>query len=227
MAWKQDCKFITRFAQSNADALAFVQSGVILTKQFNTRGLNKATHELKIHGKTAQIENWEQKRLDVYNFNTHCHYFYDEMMKINRSKGKDYAKKILSLFLEVSGLGLAKANFMAQMATSHRQFVCLDSVNCKEYGIKTSVLDYNKKATKATKEKKIDEYFDTVNQIAKDHGALSNPSEFFWDTWCHLTANNYPKSFKSYQHVSFLHRCWFTKDVDLNTAFIHGEFDLA
>ena len=227
MAFKQDCTFVSRYAQSSADAMAFCQQSVILTKQFGTAGLDKTVQELKDFGQTAQIQNWEQKRLDVESFRKHRMEFFNEFHKIKRSKSKNFAKKILKLFLEVNGLGLAKASFMSQLTTSHKQFVCLDSVNCKEYGIKSSVLDYNKKSTNGTKEKKIDEYFDTINQIAKDNGSSSNPSEFFWDSWCYLTANNYPKSFKSYQHVSFMHRHWFTKDVDLKSIRMHGEFDMA
>ena len=67
------------------------------------------------------------------------------MMEILQSDQENTPDRILRLFLEVDGLGLAKAGFLGQLATAHTGLGCLDSNNLIWHSIDKSVNLYNKK----------------------------------------------------------------------------------
>ena len=199
-SFKQDLKFINEYCQNNADSLYRCAVGVHATVQQDTQNLdNILTQYDRLGFVDGDVFDWRKDYIN--HFSENRQYFYDNMMKILRSK-KDDADRILALFLEADGLGLAKASFLALLATGNKSFSCLDSNLLKWYGLDRKITDYNKK-TKCdnAKKKRRQEYLSVVSKLG---GGIK-----LYKEWCINVADK-SKMFKSGYQVSMKHRHWFT-----------------
>ena len=200
--YNTDNRFVANFCQQNSDNLAHCHDGVQVTIQMNTEMLDNINTDLKRNGTKIAVFNWNQKKNASNHFHKNKEYYYNNMMKILASKQKNIPDRILKLFLEVEGLGLAKASFLAQLATGHKAFACLDSNNLKWYGINPKVTDYNKKLkNESIKTEKRKQYLDVVQKLGG--------GEKLWNDWCNGVSDK-SKKFTSGVEVSFKHRHWFT-----------------
>ena len=200
--YKTDNKFIADFCKASPQNLAFCHAGVQATIQQNTENLDNIMSQYKYKGINIPVFEWEQKKIAVTHFNNKQQYYFDNMLKILASKKGDIPDRILKLFLEVPGLGLPKAGFLAQLATGHKAFACLDSNNLIWYGINPKITDYNKKLkSEDIKAKRRKDYLDTVQKLGG--------GEKLWNNWCIGVADK-SKKFKSGVQVSYKHRHWFT-----------------
>ena len=200
--YKKDNRYVANFCQASAKNLAHCHAEVQVTIQMSTEALDDIATDFKKNGINIAIFNWGQKKRAAQHFNANMHYYYDNMMSILRSKKGDVPDRILQLFLEVDGLGLAKASFLAQLATGHKAFGCLDSNNLIWYKIDPKVANYNKKVkSDAIKAEKRRQYFAVVKSLGG--------GEKLWNDWCIGVADK-SKKFKSGVEVSYKHRHWFT-----------------
>ena len=198
--FKKDLKFINEYCQNNADSLYRCAVGVHATVQQDTQNLdNILTQYDRLGFVDGDVFDWRKNYIN--HFSENRQYYYDNMMKILRSK-KDVADRILALFLEADGLGLAKASFLALLATGNKSFSCLDSNLLKWYGLDRKITDYNKK-TKCdnAKKKRRQEYLSVVSKLG---GGIK-----LYKEWCINVADK-SKKFKSGYQVSMKHRHWFT-----------------
>ena len=117
--YKTDNKFIADYCKASPQNLAFCHAGVQATIQQNTENLDNIMSQYKYKGINIPVFEWEQKKIAVTHFNNKQQYYFDNMLKILASKKGDIPDRILKLFLEVPGLGLPKAGFLAQLATGH------------------------------------------------------------------------------------------------------------
>ena len=134
---------------------------------------------------------------------THKHKIHSQMLAVINSKKTDdeKAKSLMTIFLRVKGLGLAKAGFVCQLTAG--LVGCMDSHNIKRYGVEPNSLNLNrnprgKKAleTNATK---------LVNYISLCH---KHGTETMWNEWCSFVANKDKKAKKFWldaNHVSVVH----------------------
>ena len=200
--YKSDNRYVANFCQTSAKNLAHCHAGVQITIQMNTEMLDNINTDFKKNGTKIAVFNWQQKKNAVDHFNANMHYYYDNMMSILKSKKGNVPDRILKLFLEVEGLGLAKASFLAQLATGHKAFACLDSNNLIWHKIDPKVTDYNKKLkSDIIKAEKRRQYFAVVKKLGG--------GEKLWNDWCIGVADK-SKKFKSGVEVSRKHRHWFT-----------------
>ena len=200
--YKKDNRYVANFCQASAKNLAHCHAEVQVTIQMNTEALDGIATDFKKNGINIAVFNWGQKKRAAQHFNANMHYYYDNMMSILRSKKGDIPDRILQLFLEVDGLGLAKASFLAQLATGHKAFGFLDSNNLIWYGLDSKITDYNKKLkSDEIKARKRKEYLDCVQRLGG--------GEKLWNAWCIGVADK-SKKFKSGVEVSYKHRHWFT-----------------
>jgi hypothetical protein len=200
--YNTDNKFVNDFCQDSAKNLAHCHAEVQVTIQMNTEALDGIATDFKKNGINIAVFNWGQKKKAVEHFNANMHYYYNNMMSILASKKGDVPDRILQLFLEVEGLGLAKASFLAQLATGHKAFACLDSNNLIWHKIDPKVTGYNKKLkSDIIKAEKRRQYFAVVKKLGG--------GEKLWNDWCVGVADK-SKKFKSGVQVSFKHRHWFT-----------------
>ena len=102
---------------------------------------------------------------------------------------------LMLVFLQVPGLGLAKAGFACQLFAA--RVGCIDTHNARLYGVTEAQLRFPKKALYKTQVRKIEAYIDLCTRVG---GSL-----FLWDSWCDLIALRQNKYFASGQQVSDLH----------------------
>jgi len=200
--YKTDNRFISDFCKTSAKNLAHCHANVQVTIQMNTEALDNIATDYKKNGIDIAVFNWGQKKKAVQYFDSKKHYFFDSMHSILASKKGDVPDRILQLFLQVPGLGLPKASFLAQLATGHKAFACLDSNNLIWYDLDPKVVNYNKKLkSEELKAEKRRQYFAIVKKLGG--------GEKLWNDWCIGVANK-SKKFKSGVEVSRKHRHWFT-----------------
>ena len=200
--YKTDNKFVNDFCQACAKNLAHCHAGTQMTIKTDTQLLDDMNTDFKINGMKIKKFNWQDRKNAVLHFNKNMHYYYNNMMSILASKKGDVPDRILKLFLEVPGLGLPKASFLAQLATGHKAFACLDSNNLIWYNLDPSVTTYNKKLkSDIIKDEKRRQYFECVKKLGG--------GEKLWNDWCIGVADK-SKKFKSGVEVSYKHRHWFT-----------------
>jgi len=114
------------------------------------------------------------------------------------ARGKTDAASLESLiiaYLSISGLGLAKASFLAQLTT--QRGACLDGHNLKRLGLAEDAFKLPKKSLPRTILAKMQTY----NAAWQESG----DSAFWWDSWCDLIAAKYPTRFVSGAEVSRVH----------------------
>jgi hypothetical protein len=170
------------------------------TIQQNTENLDRIATQYDTQGFIAG-DTLEWRMNYINHFSDNRQYYYDNMMRILRSK-KNVADKILKLFLEANGLGLPKANFLAILATGMKAFACIDSNILIWYGLDPKITDYNKKLkSEEVKASKRKQYLDVVRKLGG--------GEKLWNEWCVRVADK-SKKFKSGVQVSMKHRHWFT-----------------
>ena len=122
------------------------------------------------------------------------------MMAVINSNKSDTSKShsLMKIFLQIDGLGLAKAGFVCQLVAG--LVGCIDVHNIKQYNIKPDLLIYNKtvktKRGQEANEKRLQEYVALCEIYT---------SERLWNAWCSLIADKYPKDFLDDYHVSELH----------------------
>tara|TARA_R110002167_G_scaffold293532_2_gene498217 strand:- start:259 stop:957 length:699 start_codon:yes stop_codon:yes gene_type:complete len=207
--FKRTNPIINAFAQQNADNLYHVACCVQITIQQDTSNLDLLCTMFKKHGANIPVlKNMASKRKSCEYFYKNRHQIYGKMMSIIKSKKADIPNKIMALFLDVPNLGVAKASFLGQLAVGHKGLACFDSVNIKKYGIDQSVVSaVPKNMSRAGKDKKIQNYVDTVYRLGG--------SETLWNQWCdQIYVNRLDKKesrqFKSGLDVSLKHAHWFT-----------------
>ncbi len=200
--YKTDNRFVSDFCKTSAKNLAHCHANVQVTIQMNTEALDNIATDYKKNGIDIAVFNWGQKKKAVQYFDSNKQYFFDSMHSMLASKKGDVPDRILQLFLEVPGLGLPKASFLAQLATGHKAFACLDSNNLIWYDLDPKVVNYNKKLkSDELKAEKRRQYFAVVKKLGG--------GEKLWNDWCIGVADK-SKKFKSGVEVSRKHRHWFT-----------------
>ena len=102
--------------------------------------------------------------------------------------------ELMDAFLQVPGLGLAKAGFCCQLFAG--RVGCIDVHNLRRLNIAPSVLNLSKKVKPDTKRKKIDAYIEACKK---------RRCAWLWDSWCNLIAKKDPKRWADGDHVSMVH----------------------
>ena len=100
----------------------------------------------------------------------------------------------LALFLQVDGLGMAKAGFMCQLMFGDGG--CMDVHNLRKYDVKASVMNYNAAQGDATRKAKRRLYLSVCNTIGTAE---------LWDQWCDGIAARQPTRWVDGNHVSMVH----------------------
>ena len=163
----KDLMCVVKYAQKNPDTLYELVVKIHGTVQRNTNQLTNIFSQYNENGFSKDDAfSW---RMDYINhFSENRKYYYDNLMKVLRSKKSKavISDKVLELFLQADGLGLAKANFLALLATRMKAFSCLDSNLLKWYGLDPKITDYNKKTkSEESKANRRKQYLDVVRSM--------------------------------------------------------------
>lgn len=111
-------------------------------------------------------------------------------------KGQMGLESIILRFMEIPGLGLAKASFLVQLTCADG--ACLDRHNLRYLGLG----DNFAKTPKELKPVSLLRRAEVYNKTWRKHGN----SGFWWNSWCDHVATKYPKKFANGAEVSALHR---------------------
>ena len=197
---------VVKYAQRNQDTFFDVFVKVNGTIQRKTEHLTNVFDQYNKKGFIkGDAFHWRMHYINSFSDNRK--YYYDNMMRILRSKKSKVviADKILELFLEADGLGLAKASFLALLSTGMNEFSCLDSNLLKWNGLDPSITNYNKKCKNKDKLKIVRKNYSSV--VKKMGGGWEN-----YIVWCNGIGST-SKKFIDGKQVSSYHPVWFTREA--------------
>ena len=206
----KDLMCVVKFAQKNPDNLYELVAKIHGTVQRNTNQLTSIFSQYNEKGFIKDDAfSW---RMDYINhFSKNRKYYYDNLMKILRSKKSKIviADKVLELFLQADGLGLAKASFAGLLCTGMDEFSCLDSNLLKWNNLDRKITDYNKKCKDKQKLKEWRQnYFGYVRKTGGGH--------FNYILWCNKIGEA-SNQFIDGKDVSRHHPFWFTREWRINS----------
>ena len=137
---------------------------------------------------------WGNKRKTLLWLATNGEQLYYEAIECLEFTGKKRSLALMNVFLQVPGLGLAKAGFCCQLFAGC--VGCIDVHNLRRLSIPATVLTLDKKASDVTKQKRIETYVDACSQ---------RRCSWLWNSWCDLIAKKEPNRWRDGEHVSSVH----------------------
>ena len=202
----KDLMCVVKYAQKNPDTLYELVVKIHGTVQRNTHQLTNIFSQYNEKGFIKDDAfSW---RMDYINhFGEKRQYYYDNLMKILRSKKSKaiISDKVLELFLQADGLGLAKASFAGLLATGMNEFSCLDSNLLKWNNLNPNITNYNKKCKN---KQKLKEWRQTCFGYVKKTGG----GHYNYILWCDKIGEE-SKTFIDGIQVSSYHPIWFTREA--------------
>ena len=171
-----DIRIINEYAQSNPGNMVAVGVMVLLSIRQPWHGIGNQLADVAKHkDKSKYLFGF---KLPGYRYlQKHKEQIFAQMMAL------DTAEDLIDLFIRVPGLGLAKAGFMVQLCKGLAG--CIDSHNCKLYGIPPAALRWDAKLTAKTQTAKIAAYVTLCDKLGG--------SVFLWREWCQFIASHHPK----------------------------------
>lgn len=187
MSFKTVNPKINAFAQTSAQNNADMVMMVVLSIQQPWHAVGEQMRDYRALGSESRFI-WGNKRKTFDWLQEHKEALYHDAM----SAKNDF--ELMQAFLNVPGLGLAKAGFCCQLFAG--RVGCIDVHNLRRLNIAPSVLVFDKKTKPATQRKKIDAYISACKQ---------RRTSWLWDTWCKLIASKDSKRWIDGDHVSAVH----------------------
>ena len=187
---------IQKFSKESAENLADVILMVVLSIQQDWRSVGKQIQDVKEHGAESRFL-WGNKAKTYKFLAARKNFLYSQFLAAINSKKSDNDKalSLMKIFLQVPGLGLAKAGFVCQLTAG--LVGCIDTHNIRIYGIDENHLKISMKVkNKDLVFKKIEKYIDICHNIG---------TEKLWNNWCeYLSTKN--KFWRDGFHVSEVHQ---------------------
>ena len=188
-------KAVQDYARLSSDNLSDVILMVVLSIQQPWYGVGDQLKDVKRWGIGSKFI-WGNK-IKTYNFlMSRKDFIYSQYLAVlNSSKSDDdKALSLMNVFLQIDGLGLAKAGFVCQLTAG--LVGCIDVHNIRMYNIPKKDLAFSKSIkSKTLRDKKISNYISVCHTIG---------TENLWDTWCCSLATK-TKRFEDGFHVSKVH----------------------
>jgi hypothetical protein len=188
-------KAVQDYARLSSDNLSDVILMVVLSIQQPWYAVGDQLKDVKRWGIGSKFI-WGNK-IKTYNFLiARKDFIYSQYLAVlNSSKSDDdKALSLMNVFLQIDGLGLAKAGFVCQLTAG--LVGCIDVHNIRMYNIPKKDLAFSKSIkSKTLRDKKISNYISVCHTIG---------TENLWDTWCCSLATK-TKRFEDGFHVSRVH----------------------
>lgn len=187
MSFKTVNPKINEHCQQSADNNADMVMMVVLSIQQPWHAVGVQMRDYKALGADSRFV-WGNKRKTFDWLQEHKEALYRDAMDSKTDS------ELMQAFLQVPGLGLAKAGFCCQLFAG--RVGCIDVHNLRRLNIAPSVLTMDKKTKPETQRKKIDAYISACK---------SRRTSWLWDSWCKLIAKKDPKRWVDGEHVSAVH----------------------
>jgi hypothetical protein len=193
--YKVHAKAVQDYSRLSSDNLADVVLMVVLSIQQPWYAVGDQLKDVKRWGIGSKFI-WGNKIKTYKSLMSRKEFIYSQYLAVlNSSKSDDdKALSLMNVFLQIDGLGLAKAGFVCQLTAG--LVGCIDVHNIRMYNIPKKDLAFSKSIkSKALKDKKISNYVSVCHNIG---------TENLWDTWCSFLATK-SKKFEDGFHVSKVH----------------------
>ena len=169
---------IQNYAKQNADNLFQVTQFVLLTIQQPLFNVPTMMQDVNQHGGNS-VYLWGVKRTAWEWHNEHRQEVFDKLMMIDHChvNPEHLANEALLYLASLSGLGLVKAGFVAQLVLGVAG--CLDTHNVAQYGLKQSAFNasrFKQAKTAKTRQALVSNYLALCARLGGAAG--------LWDKWC-------------------------------------------
>ncbi len=202
-------QLISDYARQNTANFARVAKFVVLTVQTSLTSVAYSDmSELdaaESGNPSAAIDGilygWKAQAIAEIDDNAESLFAQSESIYYHAESPDAAARELIGLYATLTGFGLAKGGFLAQLVYIGVSAACLDSHNLKRFGIPESrfrAARYKKAKTLATRRKILNEYIATCHDIAGADCARN-----LWDSWCQFVADK-SQTLSAYQ-ISELH----------------------
>ena len=188
-------KAVQDYSRLSSDNLSDVILMVVLSIQQPWYAVGDQLKDVKKLGRDSRFI-WGNKIKTFDSLQSKKDFIYSQYLAVlNSSKSDDdKALSLMNVFLQIDGLGLAKAGFVCQLTAG--LVGCIDVHNIRMYNIPQKDLAFSKSIkSKALKDKKISNYISVCHTIG---------TESLWDTWCCSLATK-TKRYEDGFHVSKVH----------------------
>lgn len=179
--YQRDCTTISNYALASPSGLRDVGEFTICTVNMPLSRVLDMRRDVKVNGYQSKWLS-SVKRDGFAYLSQMSPSLHANLCKIIDKHGTDTidaAQQAIDTLMDIPGVGMVKAGFIAQMCGL--EVACLDRHNVRALGMKEDALKIDKKLKPDTRNKKIRNY---VKLCRRSGGA-----EYWWDTWCNYVAD--------------------------------------
>lgn len=183
--YARDCAAIAAHAAASPAGLCDVLEFTLCTIQMGLSTVKQQRRDIADNGASSAFL-FGSKRDGWLYMQQHAVTLWGEAMSI-RERGLDDASAIadaVQLFMQIPGLGLVKASFVAQMLGFN--VACLDTHNLARHGIGSNRVKISAKLSAELKRKRVLDYI----QLCHDLAGAGRCADFWWNSWCDYVAGN-------------------------------------
>ena len=198
-------KAVQDYSRLSSDNLADVVLMVVLSIQQPWHSVGNQLKDVKLNGIDSRFV-WGNKTKTYKSLMSRKDFVYSQYLAVlNSSKSDDdRALSLMNVFLQIDGLGMAKAGFVCQLTAG--LVGCIDIHNIRMYNIPMKDLKLSKSVkSKAIKNRRVMNYISICHDIG---------TEKLWNTWCNTLATK-SRRFEDGFHVSQVHYSYLQNAVDL------------
>lgn len=196
---------VQNYSKLSSSNLADVILMVVLSIQQPWYTVGNQLKDVKLNGINSRFI-WGNKANTYKSLMSRKEFIYSQYLAVlNSNKSDDdRALSLMNVFLQIDGLGMAKAGFVCQLSAG--LVGCIDIHNLRMYSIPMKDLKLSKSVkSKAIKNRRVMNYISICHDIG---------TEKLWNTWCNTLANK-SKRFEDGFHVSQVHYSYLQDAVNL------------
>ena len=178
--YARDCHAIAQHACASPAGLLDVIEFTLCTIQMGLSTVKLQRRDIAINGASSAFL-FGSKRVGWTYSRDNAAALWGEAMAI-RDRGLDNVDAVTDAvlhFMQIPGLGMVKASFVAQMLGFN--VACLDTHNLRRLGLPQSAMKISATLKPASMRRKVEAYV----ALCQQDGAA-----YWWDTWCHYVAGN-------------------------------------
>jgi len=196
---------VQKFSKISSSNLADVILMVVLSIQQPWYAVGNQLKDVKVNGINSRFI-WGNKAKTYKSLMSRKEFIYSQYLAVLNSNKSDDDKalSLMNVFLQIDGLGMAKAGFVCQLSAG--LVGCIDIHNLRMYSIPLKDLKLSKSIkSKAIKNRRVMNYISICHDIG---------TEKLWNTWCNTLATK-SKRFEDGFHVSQVHYSYLQDAVNL------------
>ena len=196
---------VQNYSKLSSSNLADVILMVVLSIQQPWYAVGNQLKDVKLNGINSRFI-WGYKAKTYKSLMSRKEFIYSQYLAVlNSNKSNDdKALSLMNVFLQIDGLGMAKAGFVCQLSAGLVGWI--DIHNLRMYSIPMKDLKLSKSVkSKAIKNRRVMNYISICHDIG---------TEKLWNTWCNTLATK-SKRFEDGFHVSQVHYSYLQDAVNL------------